>query len=227
MLIFGGSSAALAMVLLAVADYMVNPVLVVCSMCIFIASFSLSYAGVFWVLISELFSMSTKAPAAAAASAMLFLAGAVANLVFLSLHRWLGSASFLIFGSVAASGAVYCYLNVPETMGKTLAEVQVLLGSEAQPGDAPLASVETLPRPLTASQAASQIQQQAQTDSRLESGLLLNSNGSRSVDIQGLAREPLYRSEEGLTFGDRVRLQWTNWVGYRRYREEPLPADES
>lgn len=227
LLIFGGSSAALAMVLLAAADYMVNPVLVVCSMCIFIASFSLSYAGVFWVLISEIFSMSTKSPAAAAASAMLFLAGAVANLVFLSLHRWLGSASFLVFGAVAASGAVYCYLNVPETMGKTLAEVQVLLGSEVRPGDAAVTSVEGLPRPLTAGQAASQLQQQAQTDSRLESGLLLSNSVARSGDEHELAREPLRQAEDGLTFADRLRLQWTNWVGYRRYRDASLPTDEA
>lgn len=206
LLIFGGSSAALAMVLLAAADYMVNPVLVVCSMCIFIASFSLSYAGVFWVLISEIFSMSTKSPAAAAASAMLFLAGAAANLVFLSLHRWLGSASFLVFGAVAASGAVYCYLNVPETMGKTLAEVQVLLGSELRPGDAAVTSVEGLPRPLTAGQAASQLQlqQQAQTDSRLESGLLLSNSVARSGDEHELARAPLRQSGDVLTFADRL-----------------------
>lgn len=37
---------------------------------------SISWAGVFWVLLSELFSMSAKSPAAAAATAVLFLTGA-------------------------------------------------------------------------------------------------------------------------------------------------------
>ena len=100
LLIFGGSAAALGMVLLTVADYLVKPVLVVIAMSLFIAAFSLSYAGVFWVLVSEIFSMSTKSPAASAATAMMFLAGAVANLVFLSLHQWLGSFSFLVFAGV-------------------------------------------------------------------------------------------------------------------------------
>lgn len=228
LLIFGGSSAAVAMVLLAAADYMVNPVLVVCSMCIFITSFSLSYAGVFWVLMSEIFSMSTKSPAVAAASAMLFLAGAVANLVFLSLHRWLGSASFLVFGGIAAAGAVYCYLNVPETMGKTLAEVQVLLGSDVQPGDAVPTSLEPLPRHGEDSQAASrQQQQQAQTDCRLESGLLLASSAPRSDDVLSQTINSVHTSVDRLTFMDRVRLQWTNWVGYRRYQDATVPADET
>jgi hypothetical protein len=35
-----------------------------------------SWAGVFWVLLSELFSMSAKSPAASAATATLFLTGA-------------------------------------------------------------------------------------------------------------------------------------------------------
>ena len=36
---------------------------------------SLSWAGVFWVLLSEIFSMGAKSPATAAATAMLFLTG--------------------------------------------------------------------------------------------------------------------------------------------------------
>ena len=56
-------------------------------------------------------------------------AGAVANLVFLTLHSWLGSGSYLVFAAVAAALGVYSWLCVPETKGKTLAEVQQLLGA--------------------------------------------------------------------------------------------------
>lgn len=41
---------------------------------------SASWAGVFWVLLSELFSMSAKSPATAAATAVLFLTGALLGL---------------------------------------------------------------------------------------------------------------------------------------------------
>ena len=58
-------------------------------------------AAVFWVLCAELFSMGVKAPASSAAMAVLFASGAVANLIFLTLHTWLHSAAFLVFAAVA------------------------------------------------------------------------------------------------------------------------------
>jgi hypothetical protein len=58
---------------------------------------------VFWVLCAELFSMAIKAPATAAAMAVLFATGAAANLVFLSLHSALRSWSFVLFAAVAGA----------------------------------------------------------------------------------------------------------------------------
>ena len=223
LLIWGGSCAALAMVLLSVADYMVQPVLVVMAMCLFIASFSLSYAGVFWVLVSEIFSMSTKSPAASAATAMLFLAGAIANLVFLTLHQWLGAASFLVFGGVAAAGAVYCYMNVPETMGRTLAEIQCMLGTEARAGDATVTAVEALPRVSLevdgVRRTSVEAQQQDHADARMESGLLLENNAERSAPSQAAQIQAPRRDNGSLS--ERLRLQWFNWSGYQRYQADP------
>ena len=223
LLIWGGSSAALSMVLLAVADHLAKPVFVLIAMCLFIASFSLSYAGVFWVLVSEIFSMSSKSPAASAATAMLFLSGAAANLVFLSLHEWLGSASFLVFGGVAGAGAVYCYINVPETMGKTLAEIQCLLGSDAKADGATVSSIEALPRVPPPGQhgsrrASLEVQPPDHPQSRMESGLLSNSNAEASDFVRGAQTEGLPRHEQSSSLLDRLRLHWFNWSGYQRYQ---------
>eukprot|EP00891_Asterochloris_glomerata_P006599 jgi/Astpho2/6599/fgenesh1_pm.00101_%23_4_t len=122
LLIWGSAIIASSMALISLGDYSQNVPLVLFAMCAFILSFSASYAGIFWVLCSEMFSMSTKSPAVSAAAAMLFLAGAVSNLCFLSLHTALGAASFLIFGGIAAAGGIFVYFMVPETKGKTLAE---------------------------------------------------------------------------------------------------------
>ena len=230
LLIWGGSIAAIAMVLLSVADYLVKPVLVVTAMCLFIAAFSLSYAGVFWVLVSEIFSMSTKSPAASAATAMLFLAGAAANLVFLSLHQWLGSASFLVFGGVAAAGAVYCYINVPETMGKTLAEIQVLLGSDVKADDPAVSNIEALPRVRPLGQDGGRRlsvdgQQPDHAQSRMESGLLLNSAAERSAHVHTAQTESLPSRMHSSSLRDRLRLQWFNWSGYQRYQSDAAAAD--
>lgn len=226
LLIYGGSCAALSMVLLTVADYLAKPVLVVMSMSLFIASFSLSYAGVFWVLVSEIFSMGAKSPAASAATAMLFLAGAVANLVFLSLHDWFGSASFLVFGSVAAAGAVYCYMNVPETMGKTLAEIQCLLGSDVKAEDSTVINIEPLPRVQPPDDdgirrtSLDEVQLQDHPQSRLESGLLLDSTAEGSAPVRAAHTEVLPRRRMPSSLLDRLRLRWLSWSGYQYYQSD-------
>ena len=85
LLIWGSACCCLSLLALALADWATSAVLVVVSMCIFILAFSLSYAGVFWVLISELFSMSVKSPAASAATSMLFIAGGRAQICWVFL----------------------------------------------------------------------------------------------------------------------------------------------
>ena len=75
LLIWGSSGCAAAMLLLFGGAYMHSASFEIVAMCVFMLAFNSSYAGVFWVLLSELFSMSTKSPAASAATAMLFIAG--------------------------------------------------------------------------------------------------------------------------------------------------------
>lgn len=89
--------------------------------------FSASWAGVFWVLLSELFSMAAKSPATSAATATLFATGAASDALFLSLRDWLGPGAFAMYACIAAAGGVYVMAKVPETSGRTLEEIQALL----------------------------------------------------------------------------------------------------
>lgn len=131
LLIWGSMGSSLAMALLAVADGVSSVALLLVGMCLFIFAFSLSWAGVFWVLLSEIFSMHAKSPAAATSTALLFLSGAIADSVFLSLHGALGAFSFAIFAVIAAIAGIYCFVAVPETKNKQLLEVQRLLAVDS------------------------------------------------------------------------------------------------
>ena len=62
--------------------------------------------------------------------------GAAADLAFLSIHSALGAGAFLLFGAIAAAGGVYCWAALPETKGRSLAEVQALLSVDRQPAAA-------------------------------------------------------------------------------------------
>jgi len=75
LLIWGSAGCSSAMVLLFGGVFMQSTGFIVASMCLFMLAFNASYAGVFWVLVSEMFSMTSKAPAVSAATAMLFTAG--------------------------------------------------------------------------------------------------------------------------------------------------------
>jgi hypothetical protein len=96
-------------------------------MCMYILSFSMTWAGVFWVICSEIFSMSIKSAAMALAMAALFLSGAISDFLFPFIVDGLGGGAFVLYACLSVAGGVYVYLTVPETKGLTLLEVQRVL----------------------------------------------------------------------------------------------------
>lgn len=75
LLVYGSAGCTVALVGLTGALWASMPSMALTFMCLFVLSFSVSHAGVFWVLVSEVFSMAIKSPAAALATGMLFLSG--------------------------------------------------------------------------------------------------------------------------------------------------------
>jgi hypothetical protein len=96
-------------------------------MCLYLLFFSACWAGVFWVVCSEIFSMSIKSPGMALATASLFLSGALTDVMFPVMLSAMHGGAFLVFGALAALSAVYVFLAVPETKGLSLLEVQAAL----------------------------------------------------------------------------------------------------
>eukprot|EP00658_Telonema_sp_P-2_P011341 TRINITY_DN14306_c0_g1_i1.p1 TRINITY_DN14306_c0_g1~~TRINITY_DN14306_c0_g1_i1.p1 ORF type:complete len:166 (-),score=29.40 TRINITY_DN14306_c0_g1_i1:347-844(-) len=86
--------------------------------------FSGSWASANWVIVAEIFTMANKSAAMSTCTAVLFLAGAVTNALFLSLYDLLSGALFLLFAGISAAGGLYVYMKLPETMGRSLSEIQ-------------------------------------------------------------------------------------------------------
>eukprot|EP00884_Botryococcus_braunii_P008762 jgi/Botrbrau1/17888/Bobra.0498s0005.2 len=135
LLIWGSIGCAVGMLVIAVGVHVFASWLVLLGMGLYMFAFSCSHAGVFWVVISEIFSMSAKSAAVSGATATLFLVGALTNTVFLSMYHKLQWGAFIIFGLIAACAAVFCFVYLPETKGRTLLEVQALLSTPGQPKD--------------------------------------------------------------------------------------------
>ncbi|KAF5833593.1 hypothetical protein DUNSADRAFT_10045 [Dunaliella salina] len=103
-------------------------------MCTFVLAFSMSWAGVYWVVVSECFSMGAKSPATSAATALLFLAGGLVDLVFQLLVDWLGGFCLLVFACMALCSGVYVWVYLPETKGKSLSTVQAIINGPGRKG---------------------------------------------------------------------------------------------
>ena len=127
LLIWGSVGMAAGMAMMTVSESQGSVGGVVFSEYFYMLAFSSSWAGVFWVLLSEIFSMRTKAIAQSLATAVMFAGGALADLFFLSLHSAVGAFSYLIFGGIALLGGAYVFLVVPETKGRPLLEIQKLM----------------------------------------------------------------------------------------------------
>lgn len=97
------------------------------SLLVFISAFAISWAGIFWVLVSELFSMGSKSSAASLASFSLFLAGAIVNLIFNTIVEGIETYWPLLFAGVALFSFFFILVCLPETKQIPLAEVQELM----------------------------------------------------------------------------------------------------
>ena len=141
LLLWGSAGAAAAMFVLAIADGLsITPLLVV-GMCLFIFSFSASWAGIFWVLLSELFSMSAKSSATSTATAVLFMVGAITDAIFLTLYGALGAYTFALFSGISIVSGVYVLMQVPETKNRELKDIQNELAQDGGGEGEPLAAL--------------------------------------------------------------------------------------
>ena len=109
----------------------INPWLVLISILGFVASFAISIGPVMWVLFSELFPNRIRA---VAISFVGFINSGISFLVQLvfpwELANFGNSVTFLIFGAFGAVGLVFILLILPETKGKTLEELEIILAKK-------------------------------------------------------------------------------------------------
>lgn len=101
----------------------------IAAMCIFIVMFSFGFGPVPWLMMGELFAQDIKGFAAALAGTTNWLLAFLITKTFTSLRASLGSGgTFWLFSGLTILGAVFVFMFLPETKGKSLAEIQELLG---------------------------------------------------------------------------------------------------
>eukprot|EP01025_Chloroclados_australasicus_P008281 TRINITY_DN1289_c2_g2_i1.p1 TRINITY_DN1289_c2_g2~~TRINITY_DN1289_c2_g2_i1.p1 ORF type:complete len:485 (-),score=61.54 TRINITY_DN1289_c2_g2_i1:318-1772(-) len=127
LLICGGVGCGISMCVMTFSCYMDDSRMCLLVLCVFIFCFSISQAGVFWVVVSELFSMKVKSPAASLTMAVLFLSAGLTNQTYLSMYMLLGCQAFLFYAMISFLFALYVTVWLPETKGRALKEIQELI----------------------------------------------------------------------------------------------------
>lgn len=106
----------------------INSTLILVAILSFVASFAISIGPVMWVLFSELFPNRVRALAISFVGFVNSVVSFMVQLIFpWELTNWGTTTTFMIYGIFAAAGLIFILLKVPETKGKTLEELQLLL----------------------------------------------------------------------------------------------------
>ncbi|ALC42591.1 sut4 [Drosophila busckii] len=98
------------------------------SILVFIVFFSIGFGPVPWLIMAEVFTEDVKSVAGSIAGTSNWLSAFLVTLLFPILKNAIGSApTFWIFAGIAVVAFVYCLLCVPETKGKSIHEIQLML----------------------------------------------------------------------------------------------------
>jgi len=95
------------------------------AMVVFIGSFAFSLGPVVWTVINEIYPSTVRGRGVAIATAANWGAAWLVTQFFLSLTEWIGEVgTFYLFAGMCAVSFVFVWFLLPETKGKTLAQIQ-------------------------------------------------------------------------------------------------------
>lgn len=101
------------------------------ALCVFIIAFSLGFGPVPWLMMGELFSSDVKGIAGSLSGTLNWTLAFIVTVSYPPLRESLGPSNcFIIFTVLSCIGTLFSYFIVPETKGKSLKEIQDLLGEK-------------------------------------------------------------------------------------------------
>ncbi|KFK35614.1 hypothetical protein AALP_AA4G014000 [Arabis alpina] len=95
---------------------------------VYTGSFSLGMGGIPWVIMSEIFPIDIKGSAGSLVTVVSWLGSWIVSFAFNFLMSWSPSGTFYVFATVCGLTVIFVQKLVPETKGRTLEEIQSLIG---------------------------------------------------------------------------------------------------
>ncbi|KAG0055350.1 hypothetical protein BGZ83_008870 [Gryganskiella cystojenkinii] len=146
LLSFAGIS--LSALLLVVGAYANIGIMVVIAVFLYIASFAVALGPIPWMLLSEFLPTYAVGSASAVATAVNWGSNFIIGLVFPTLSKAMGHATFILFGAFTTFGFFYVWFFVPETRNRSvesvLAEMAIPLRKTIKKNDKTLDTVSSM-----------------------------------------------------------------------------------
>ncbi|XP_037031902.1 facilitated trehalose transporter Tret1-like isoform X2 [Bradysia coprophila] len=99
------------------------------ALCLYIIVFSLGFGPIPWLMVGELFASDIKGIGGSAAGAFSWIFAFVVTKTFSNIQTAIGiGPTFFLLSGFSILGTVFVFFVVPETKGKSLAEIQTMLG---------------------------------------------------------------------------------------------------
>jgi MFS family permease len=97
----------------------------VISLMVYVGSFAVGLGPVFWLMLSEIYPLRIRGRAMSVGTLANWATNLIVALSFLTLTQLLGkAATFWLYTGITVASWVFAYFLVPETMGKTLEQIE-------------------------------------------------------------------------------------------------------
>jgi len=114
----------------------------VLAMCFYLFAFGVGLSTMPYTLNAEIYPMEFRGKCVAQSTAMFWFTNFWVSLTFLTMAKYMGNAGvFFFYTVIVIVTEIWFYVNMPETAGKSLHEVQVLFAEQANEDVASLASL--------------------------------------------------------------------------------------
>lgn len=111
-----------------------NPMLIVVFLSIYVAMYSFTWAPLTWVIVGEIFPLMIRGRAAGLASSFNWIGSFAVGLLFPIMTASMPQpAVFAIFGVICLLGVLFIRTRVPETLGRSLEEIEAAGASRTAP----------------------------------------------------------------------------------------------
>ncbi len=126
----GGMLLSTCLITICLLGYISNSSIAILAVMLYVSFFEIGLGPIPWLIVAEMFDAKYVATAMSLSCIVNWVCNFLVGLLFPYMQEYLGAWSFAPFAVVLLSTVVFAYAYLPETHGRTVAEIHRLVGSD-------------------------------------------------------------------------------------------------